>query len=123
MNNAKVLIPLIVAGMITLFAGCKDNSTGPSNENGAPTAILSASATDVEAGQTVELDGTGSSDPDGDDLSYSWSFTAPDGSTTTLSDASVADPVFVADIEGDYVVTLTVSDGQAESSGDVGVNN
>ena len=118
MTTYRIILFTIIMGVALLLVSCSDNGpTSPSNE--APIAILSASPTDVEVGQTVQLDGTDSSDPDGDDLSYSWSFTVPDGSTTTLSDASVADPVFVADMQGSFSITLTVSDGQAEDSDEI----
>ena len=69
----------------------------------------------VTTGESVMLDGSGSSDADGDDLSYSWTLTAPDGSTAELVDADTAMPSFTTDVDGDYVVELTVNDGQADT--------
>jgi hypothetical protein len=43
---------------------------------------------------TVQLDGTGSSDPDNDSLTYSWTQIA--GTAVTLSNASSAQPTFTA---------------------------
>ncbi len=60
-------------------------------------------------GQLVQFDGTGSSDPDGDPLSYSW--TLSDGRTMTGSQPSIS---FAT--AGSYTVTLVVSDGQASST-------
>jgi len=73
----------------------------------------------VNVGDVVQLDGSGSSDPDGDPLSYSWSFTSrPSGSTATLSDPNVASPTFIADVAGDYTLELTVDDGHGGSDAD-----
>lgn len=115
-----------ILGLITAFAlllaGCDSGGSNPPPEtNEAPTANATASVTMVEAGETVQLDGTGSSDPDGDALTYSWSLDGPDGSTAALSDGSTADPTFVADVEGEYVATLSVSDGQADDADEVAI--
>ena len=67
----------------------------------------------------VFLDGSSSYDPDGDSLTYSWSFTSiPTGSASTLSDATVPDPTFTPDMAGTYVVSLTVNDGTVNSAPD-----
>lgn len=64
----------------------------------------------------VQLDGSGSTDVDGDTLGYSWSFTSrPNGSVATLTDSDTPSPTFVVDIAGAYVVQLIVADGQGGS--------
>jgi hypothetical protein len=68
---------------------------------------------------TVTLDGAGSSDADGDALTYSWAFTTkPTESTATLSGTTTVNPTFTADEEGTYVVSLIVNDGTVNSSPD-----
>jgi len=68
---------------------------------------------------TAQLDGSGSSDLDGDPLTYSWSFVSrPTGSSATLSDANSVSPSFVIDKPGNYTARLVVSDGRALSSPD-----
>lgn len=79
--------------------------------NSQPTANAGSDQT-VQTGDTVQLDGSGSSDPDGDPLNYSWTFASkPTGSTAALSNQTIANPTFVADTAGDYVLELVVEDG------------
>jgi hypothetical protein len=71
---------------------------------------------EVTVGATVQLDGSGSRDPDGDPLNFKWEIiTKPEGSVATLSNPRIARPTFVADRVGDYTVKLTVDDGRGGS--------
>ena len=71
----------------------------------------------VAAGSTVTLDGSRSSDADGNPLSYRWSFISrPPGSNAQLSGDTAVRPTFVADVEGSYVLRLIVNDGTADSA-------
>jgi M6 family metalloprotease-like protein len=73
----------------------------------------------VPVGSSVTLDGTSSADPDGDPLSYSWSFVSkPVGSVAVLSAISGSRPSFVADKAGSYQLRLTVTDGKLASATD-----
>jgi hypothetical protein len=95
-------------------------TVNPVNTNNAPVAVAGPDQ-NVLVGATVELDGSGSVDADGDLLSYSWSITSkPAGSTAELSYTNgVADdpaPTFVADVAGVYVLGLVVGDGKAFST-------
>jgi len=86
--------------------------------NSPPTANVGPDQT-VQTGDKVQLDGSGSSDPDGDSLSYSWSFTSkPAGSAAVLSDPSIVNPTFVPDAVGDYVLELVVEDDYGGSDTD-----
>ncbi len=76
----------------------------------------------VATGVTVHLDGSRSTDADGNTLTYTWSLSAPSGSTATLSSTSDVQPTFVADLAGNYVVQLTVSDGTLSSTASVTIS-
>jgi hypothetical protein len=89
-----------------------------STANGPPVADAGP-AQNVTIPTTVFLDGSGSSDPDGDALAYSWSFSSrPDGSTATLAGPTTVTPNFSPDLAGVYVVSLVVNDGQLDSAPD-----
>ncbi len=89
-----------------------------STGNAAPVANAGPDQTRL-VGQLTWLDGRGSSDADGDALTYDWSFTSrPAGSTVTLSDTKSATPNFRLDVKGTYVLQLVVNDGKMNSAPD-----
>lgn len=76
----------------------------------------------VAVGAEVTLDGSGSTDADGDVLAYTWSLVStPAGSAAALSDPASARPTFTVDQAGDFVFELGVSDGDLSSSAQVTV--
>ena len=90
--------------------------------DGTPAASAGPDQT-VAEDTVVTLDATGSSDPEGDPLTYTWVQTG--GPTVTLSDANAAQPTFTApDATGSYSVTfeVTVSDGTNSSTDTVTIN-
>jgi PKD repeat protein len=71
----------------------------------------------VKNGDIITLDGSASSDANGDTLTFDWSFISkPDGSEAILSDSTVENPTFIADVAGIYKVKLVVTDGYTESN-------
>ncbi|MEY3090981.1 MAG: hypothetical protein RL113_1297, partial [Pseudomonadota bacterium] len=86
--------------------------------NAAPVANAGIDQS-VTTSTTVTLNGTKSSDANGDQLSYRWSFVSkPSSSTATLANSSSSTPFFTADKDGSYVVQLIVNDGKADSNPD-----
>lgn len=115
MKMIRTLIGISVMSLL-MVSGCSDNPTG--SDNNAPSAVADADNTTVDVGQLVTLNASGSADPDGDNLSFEWSIDAPNSSNAQLSDNRAEAPAFTPDVAGDYLVTLTVSDGNGESDQD-----
>ena len=87
-------------------------------ENRPPTADAGVDQNVVQ-GANVQLSGAGSSDPDGDALTYLWSFASrPQGSQAAFSNAAIVNPTFTADVVGTYQVQLLVNDGKVSSVAD-----
>lgn len=73
----------------------------------------------VYIGQTVSLDGSASTDADGDALTYLWSLTSqPADSTAQLSSSTTAITSIDIDAHGSYQLQLVVNDGLEDSEAD-----
>ncbi|WP_423821358.1 PKD domain-containing protein [Salinisphaera sp. SPP-AMP-43] len=117
--NGEYVVQLTIDGI-----DCEDATDSvevtatQSGENGAPNAAAGTNQT-VTVGDTVTLDGSDSSDPDGGSLDYSWEFASrPDNSDASLSNSNVVSPSFTADEAGTYVVRLQVGDRSSVSDSD-----
>ena len=83
------------------------------SKNKAPSARISADRTTVEINEPITFDGDDSSDPDGNELTYSWDFDESDG---IGEDASGQTVTFSYHTPGQYSVTLTVSDDEFDDN-------
>ncbi|MFC1904320.1 S8 family serine peptidase [Chloroflexota bacterium] len=83
--------------------------------NQAPIARAGPDQT-VLVDTTVFLDGSGSTDPDDDSLTYLWSQTG--GTTVNLSGNTTASPTFIPTQAGIYTFELVVNDSNLDSSPD-----
>ena len=107
---------------ITLTITDEDGATKSTSEtlevgaNQPPSASIDESFGRVYIGGTVTLDGSGSTDSDGEVVSYEWSVDPPSGTTTHKSGAKVT---YDVDDEGTHQVSLTVTDdeGATDSTG------
>ena len=107
----------LAASLSTGFAEASDLSGDLTATNNPPIADAGGDQT-MPRHVLVTLDGSGSTDPDGDAISYSWSLIVPPGSSAMLSDPTALYPSFMIDVHGDYVATLVVSDGLVSSAAD-----
>ena len=89
-----------------------------STKNSAPVANAGDDFTALVK-KSVLLNGTASSDVDGDTLAFKWSIVSrPDGSTVELSEPNTPQPSLLIDYPGNYVIQLIVNDGFADSPPD-----
>jgi len=88
--------------------------------NTAPTANAGDDAT-ITVGDSVTLAGSGTDTEDdatSTALSYAWTIAGPDSNIAQLDNAAIADPVFTPTAEGEYTLTLTVTDSGSLSDSD-----
>lgn len=113
-RGINYFITIFLLGLTFLLNACGDS------DNTTPIADAGSDQTSsVIVGDVVVLDGSASNDADGDVLSFSWSLvSAPGGSTATLSDSTVVNPSFTADMAGTYALQLVVNDGIVDSAPD-----
>jgi glucose/arabinose dehydrogenase len=80
--------------------------TYTASSNHPPTAVATATPTSGSAPLTVGFDGSGSSDPDGDALTYAWDLDG-DGA---FDDSTASRPTYTYNLQGSYTATLRVTD-------------
>ncbi len=113
--------------LIVLGTGCRDKEGETTEDlataNTAPVAEAGSNTTQT-ADAPISVDGSASTDADGDALTYHWSFSSvPEGSTLAKDDSAFSDnhgatpsATFRADATGSYVVALTVEDASGATS-------
>lgn len=140
----KILLIGATSTLIGLTAYCGGGSGGGSssgggsgNGNRAPNAVAQVYSVNpsnqyhtnyVHPGNTVTLDGSNSSDPDNDNLIYSWSV-ADKPFNSSLADGNIlnrntAYPSFIPDVEDlsvPYKLKLNVSDGKLSGNAYVSI--
>lgn len=126
LSNPTAVRPVFTADLpgtyvlqLTVFDGTEPSSPATLTiSTGAipPTAQAGANQ-HVSVGAKVTLSGAASTDPNGKSLTYAWSLLSiPAASKATLTGAATANPTFVADVAGNYVAQLIVSDSYYPSA-------
>ncbi|HPQ96621.1 MAG: hypothetical protein KDI44_09120 [Thiothrix sp.] len=110
---------IIAVLVLSLFLGACDGGSNNTGVNHKPLATIAA---DVHAriGQAAGLDAGASSDADGDALSFRWVLASkPADSSAGFTATTAAQPDFTPDVEGDYLFSVTVSDGRLSDTANV----
>ncbi|HZK65776.1 MAG TPA: PKD domain-containing protein, partial [Puia sp.] len=117
----------LIAGNYTYQLKVTDNSGASSTAqvkirvadvpNQSPTANAGVDQTITAPANTVNLDGSGSYDPDGSISSYSWAKVSGPG-TITISNSNTATPSVIGLQAGSYVFELIVSDNKGATAND-----
>ncbi|MBV8146569.1 MAG: VCBS repeat-containing protein, partial [Gammaproteobacteria bacterium] len=101
----------LATAILLLLTACGGGGNSPPPN--PPTAVAGSAQT-VNKHAPVTLDGSGSRDPQGLALTYSWSQTG--GTNVSLSNPASAQPTFTAPgVSGTLTFSLVVSDGQLSS--------
>ncbi|MBE0597343.1 MAG: hypothetical protein IH614_08745 [Desulfuromonadales bacterium] len=134
----QLLLPIVLAALVACGSSDDDpdhpldlvSAPPPLNDSGAeaaPWVVASPPETEdnrppvaeaggdrlIRVGTLVGLDASASRDPDGNPLTFDWAVLAqPVGSSISFSGADTATPSFIPPVTGDYLIRLTVSDGQ-----------
>ena len=102
-----------IAGLGSLVSAATNCGPAPNDAPVAKTGPIQ----NVSIDTLITLDGSASSDPNKDLITYKWEFTSkPAGSGASLVSDTSAKPTFKADIAGTYVIKLIVSDGKLSSA-------
>jgi len=112
-KHGEYVIELLVSDP---WASSTADSVLVSFENVRPIADAGLNQSVVQ-GDTIHLDGAESYDANLDQLTYSWSIVVkPTNSLAEIDSPTSAHAQFVADLPGEYVVSLVVNDGIVDSN-------
>ena len=114
----------LIFPLVTLAISCQDDSTKNVEPLNNPPVADAGMDQSLSADEEIRLDGGGSFDPDGDPMTYGWSFArVPEGSSLmeaedVFSDNNTASSIttFLPDMMGTYIVSLVVTDSNNDSS-------
>lgn len=127
-TDSIVSFPVDVEGEYTLSLTAYDGESYSETVYHTLTATLANNAPEADAGEdqlillgeTATVSASGTTDADGDPISYTWSLTsAPESSTVTIGSDTTVEATLTPDVAGQYVLTVTASDGEDSDSDSV----
>ncbi|MBN1984262.1 MAG: hypothetical protein JW795_22235, partial [Chitinivibrionales bacterium] len=86
--------------------------------NPCPEAKVAPKTATITIGDSIIIDGSSSSDPDGEALIYQWSVTKPDGSVISNSPGNDSKFTLKPPVKGEYSVVLVVTDKSCPNGGE-----
>jgi len=115
MSKRFLIAGTVILGLL-MIGGCPTIQLPQIDPNNRVPAADAGPDVNACTGDAVRLDASGSSDPDGDSLTYSWTQTA--GPSVGLDGANSMDPSFVPETADTYELSVTVNDGRGGSASD-----
>lgn len=110
---APRLLLLVVISSLASLLGCSTDLSAPT----ARIVLGSGDGGTAAAGARVSLDGSMSTDPNGQPLAYRWRIVhVPPGSHAAIAQVDATSTWLSPDVGGDYTVELVVSDGSLTSA-------
>lgn len=128
LSNSSSVNPTFTADKAGSYVVTLTASDGSLTSNSSSVTITAAtsnvapianagSAQNVVVGATTTLNGSASSDANGDAITYAWTFISkPTNSAASLTNATTVNPTFSPDVSGNYVLKLIVNDGVLSST-------
>ena len=108
---------LFVLSLSAVLAACGGGGGGEDDNSNKPPIANAGTTINAVAGQVITLDGTKSSDPENQNLTYKWILTSkPTDSAVYFDEPETANPVLSNIRAGTYVAQLIVNDGVQDST-------
>jgi hypothetical protein len=116
MRSSRVFVAAAVFALTAWLSACGGGGKKAAPANQVPTSNAGLDQSAFKSA-TVTLDGSASTDPDGNALAYRWTQTA--GAAVSLSSGTTSRPTFTAPAaSGVLTFSLVVNDGHADSIAD-----
>lgn len=117
-----VVVIVVIAAVYFLVIQKDEDENGNGEENQPPLADFTYTPTEIYANQTVTFDASDSTDPDEDELTFSWNFGDPNATTSNPNTGNAVTESHIYTMPGEYQVKLVVDDGKEGGTDEVTEN-